>query len=147
MDIVTDTDFLRKSCDEVPVGKQIEPLVGLLFQGMMQTRSIAGLAANQLGVPWRICVLYAVEKGHTRPVCLVNPQIVKEKGKQISEEGCVSLPDIHVRIKRPREVVVKGLNQYFRPVKYKMSEVRAACACHEIDHLNGILMTDYEEVE
>ena len=59
-------------------------------------------------------------------------------------ETCLSLPGKKITVRRPYQVKVKGLNRYLKPVKYQFGGQFARIACHEIDHLDGKLIIDYE---
>lgn len=139
MAIVKDIERLKKPTEKVKEGQDISYCVGALFRGLKEYNAL-GLAANQLGFNYRILVLKVEGRS---PVCLINPVITKQRGSQIAQEQCLSLPGLVVTVKRPRQIVVRGLNQYLRPVKYRFNGFNARKACHEIDHLEGKLITDY----
>jgi len=139
--IVTDIRFLRKRTEEVQEGEDISEIVASLFQELKEFNA-EGLSANQLGYNKRIFVM--TMKPYP-PICVVNPIITKVRGNQLGEERCLSLPGVTVKVKRPQQIIIKGLNQYFKPVKYKLSGFQARKACHEIDHLNGKLIIDYKQ--
>lgn len=143
MNIVTSERFLRKPAGPVKETDDIKQVVEDLFREMKE-RNTLGLAANQLGYS---CRIFVMSMEPMPPICIVNPVITKQKGSQLSTEYCESLPGGKVVIKRPYVVVVKGVNQYFRPVRYRLSGLQARQACHEIDHLQGKLITDYKERE
>ena len=100
----------------------------------------AGLAASQVGVLKRIFV--ATFDGGSTIVEAVNPVIVKAKGKRVAAEGCLSVPNIHDKVERPRHVVVHAYDRHGNPIELKGDGFAAACFCHEIDHLDGVLFTD-----
>ena len=145
MKIVTDEYMLRKRCTEVTDFAGLDKVVSVLSDVLLNYNGPAGkalgLAANQLGYQQRMFVL-RMPVGP--PVCIVNPVIWKQKGYQIGSERCLSLLGVTVRVKRPLSVVIKGVNQYGNHVKYKMSNQMARVICHEIDHLDGKLITDYK---
>lgn len=99
----------------------------------------AGLAAPQVGELLRIIILHV--PGYD-PMEVINPQIVKQRGSRFSQEQCLSLPGIQKEIKRPKTVKVVGLNTDGQRVSVRGPDVMAAVLCHEIDHLDGILITD-----
>jgi len=148
--IVTDQTFLRKITEEVKEGEDISEIVSTLFNELKHSEEIRGVeafgfAANQFGYSKRIFVMKL--KPYS-PICIVNPFITKERGSQVREEGCFSIPQTikePLVVKRPMQITVKGLNQYLKPVKYKLSGLQARVACHEVDHLNGKLIIDYKE--
>jgi peptide deformylase len=99
----------------------------------------AGLAANQIGVALRVCVVKGDDNQHYG---LVNPVLVKGEGSQIGYEGCLSFPGWVGEVERHETVVVKGLNRKGKEVRIKSSGFTARAFQHEIDHLDGILFTD-----
>ena len=116
---------------------------------MMETMKEApgvGLAAPQVGVSLRVIVVETPEdeddpQGGTQ-LQLVNPEILKQDGEQIGEEGCLSIPGYVGIVKRAQNVTVKGLNRKGKEVKVKAGGYLARVLQHEIDHLNGVLFTD-----
>lgn len=140
MKIVTNEKQLRKPTDFVKEGEDISEMVDSLFREMQENDAL-GLAANQLGYKKRLFVM-SIEPWP--PICVVNALILKNRGSQVGMEGCRSLPGVKVRVKRPQQITLRGVNQYFRPVKYRLSGLQARIACHEIDHLIGKLITDHE---
>src|SRR5215467_9651446 len=99
----------------------------------------AGLAANQIGVPLRVCVVKGDDNQH---YALVNPVVVKGEGTQIGYEGCLSFPGWVGEVERHETVLVKGLNRKGKEVRIKSSGFTARAFQHEIDHLDGVLFTD-----
>ena len=100
----------------------------------------AGLAAPQVGVLKRVFV--ATFDGGKTIIEAVNPVIVKEKGKRVAAEGCLSIPNVREKVERPRHVVVNAFDRHGNPIVLKADNFEASCYCHEIDHLNGVLFTD-----
>ena len=130
---------LRKKCVQVP---EITPNEVKLFEDMlltMYTFNGIGLAAPQIGCPVQVIVV-DIGEGAIR---LINPHIIKSKGEDRLTEGCLSLPDINVDIKRPSEILVEGLNPKGELVEVKAEGLLARVIQHEIDHLKGRLIIDY----
>jgi peptide deformylase len=100
-----------------------------------------GLAATQVGVAHRLFV-YRVEADS--PVqAVVNPEIEwSSKDKEIAEEGCLSLPGVHVDVERPIHVRVKAQDAYGEPIVIEASGLEARVIQHETDHLDGVLILD-----
>jgi peptide deformylase len=100
-----------------------------------------GLAATQLGVPHRVLV-YRVE--HDSPVnALVNPVIAwSSKETEVMDEGCLSLPGVHVEVDRPVYVRVIGVDERGDALTIEASGLEARVIQHEIDHLDGVLILD-----
>lgn len=141
MNIITNVTPLRKPTKWVDGNDDIGEIVASLFAELKEHNAL-GLSANQLGYKRRIFVMTMKP---SPAVCIVNPLITKQRGYQIGEEGCLSLPGIIVKVKRPQQIVIKGENQYRKHAKYKLSGQQARIACHEMDHLVGKLITDYKE--
>jgi peptide deformylase len=100
-----------------------------------------GLAATQLGVLHRLLV-YRVQSGAPL-AALVNPEIEwSSKEEEITEEGCLSLPLVHVEVERPVHVRVRARDEYGEPILIEASGLEARVIQHEIDHLDGILILD-----
>lgn len=135
-----DDEILKKHSREIEV---IDDRIKELAQDMMETMHKwdgVGLAGPQVGVLKRIIVIDLYEPD--TQFILINPVIVKEKGKQEVNEGCLSFPNIFGKVVRPKEVVVEALNLEGKKVKIKAQDLLAQALCHEVDHLNGILFTD-----
>ncbi len=98
-----------------------------------------GLAAPQIGMDKQIVV---VDTGEG-PISLVNPQIVDKDGKSAIEEGCLSLPEVLVKVKRAGSIKVKALDETGKEIIIGAKELLSTVIQHEIDHLNGILIIDY----
>jgi len=97
-----------------------------------------GLAAPQVGVLRRIVVM-EVNNAYFE---LINPEIIKTKGEDVEEEGCLSVGPFRGRVKRPYEVTVTALDRYGYPFTLKGEKWLARCICHELDHLDGVLFVD-----
>lgn len=113
-----------------------------VFENMLFTMkhfSGIGLAAPQIGINERLIV---VDLGEG-PLALANPEVVKIKGKDRMEEGCLSVPGTLVNIERAQEIVVKAINEDGKIVEVKARGLLARILLHEIDHLNGKLIIDY----
>ena len=120
------------------VDTSIQRLLDDLAETMLDAPG-AGLAANQIGVPLRVCVV----KGDENQIWgLVNPVIVKSAGSQIGYEGCLSKPGWVGEVERYEAVVVKGLNRHGKQVRIKSTGFTARAFQHELDHLDGVLFTD-----
>ncbi|HEX9477018.1 MAG TPA: peptide deformylase [Candidatus Dormibacteraeota bacterium] len=130
---------LREKAKKVSrVDTSIQRLIDDLTQTMLDAPG-AGLAANQIGVPLRVCVV----KGDDNQIWgLVNPEIVKHAGSQVGYEGCLSYPGWVGEVERYETVVVKGRNRHGKEVRIKSSGFTARAFQHELDHLDGVLFID-----
>jgi peptide deformylase len=100
-----------------------------------------GLAAPQVGISHRVLV-YRVEPD-SPTVALVNPEIEwSSRDEEISEEGCLSLPLVHVDVERPVAVLVRARDEQGDELVIEASGLEARVIQHEIDHLDGILILD-----
>ena len=99
-----------------------------------------GLAGPQIGILKRIIVIDLYDG--KEPLKLVNPKIIKQKGEQEVEEGCLSFPNKFAKIIRPAEVVIEALNEKGKKIKITGKGLLAQALSHEIDHLDGILFVD-----
>ena len=130
--------ILETRAQEVPrITKKITKLVEDMIETMYEANG-AGLAAPQVGVNKRIIV---VDLGEG-PVCLINPVVQSAQGEEIDVEGCLSIPERWVYVKRAAEIEVTGLNEKGKPVRVKAEGFLARALQHEIDHLDGILILD-----
>ena len=130
---------LREKAKKVPrVDSSAQRLIDDLAETMLAA-SGAGLAANQIGVALRVCVV----KGDDNQIWgLVNPELVKGDGTQVGYEGCLSYPGWVGEVPRFETVVVKGRNRRGKDVRIKSSGFTARAFQHELDHLDGVLFTD-----
>ncbi len=139
LNIVKEGDpVLRKVCRPVT---EITPRIRQLLDDMKETlieANGAGLAAPQVGILRRICVVDLGEE----IVELINPEIIYTEGEQQEVEGCLSLPDVWGVTDRPAIVKVKALNRDGDEIIVEGEELNARCLCHELDHLDGHLFTD-----
>lgn len=122
--------------------EEITPEEVLLFNNMLNTMhkcNGVGLAAPQVGISKKLFVADIGEK----IIKLANPAIVETKGMDTMAEGCLSVPEINIDVKRPSEIVVVGLDEKGKVVEIKAKGLLARVIQHEIDHLNGKLIIDY----
>lgn len=98
-----------------------------------------GLAAVQVGILKRVVVIDIGEG----PMELVNPEITKAEGEQISQEGCLSLPGKWANTKRPFKVSVKAQDRNGKWQVFTGEGLKAKAFCHEFDHLDGVLFTSH----
>ena len=143
--VIKDKTKLQKKCS--PVSIEEGEIIGakLLMELRTSEQSGIGLAANQIGIQKRVCVVNVKE-----PLVLINPEIVERSEKEfIFPESCLSFPDKKVRTKRNISVKVKADNYkeilYFSADSKEMNDAfECVCVQHEIDHLDGITMFDRE---
>lgn len=133
-------EILRKKSRKVEViDEKIKTLVDDMLETMYKYNGV-GLAAPQVGILKRVVVIDLYD--NNGPLVLINPEIIKEKGEQEVDEGCLSFPNQFAKIIRPAEVTVKFQDLDGNEVKLKAKELLAQAVSHEVDHLEGILFVD-----
>jgi peptide deformylase len=118
---------------------ELRALIGDMFESMYAAKGV-GLAAPQIGVPRRIAVIDCSvgENEHDR-IVLINPEIIKVEGRQIGEEGCLSLPGFRENVRRANRVTVRAQDVKGCWFEITGEELLARALLHETDHLNGRL--------
>ena len=134
---------LRKLC--LPI-ENIDGELVTLAENMVETTLAApgvGLAANQIGLPWRLFVVnIGIETDKDNLVTVVNPEITAMEGSEIGEEGCLSIPDVMAQVNRASQIEIKGYDLDGNEIRYEAQGYLARAFQHEMDHLNGILFWD-----
>lgn len=133
-------EILRKKAREVEkVDEKIKELLDDMVETMHEYNGV-GLAAPQVGILRRIIVIDLYDGN--KPLKLVNPKLLKTKGKQKVDEGCLSFPNQFAKMIRPKEVEVEALNEDSKKIRIKAEDLLAQALVHEIEHLDGILFVD-----
>lgn len=109
-----------------------------MAQLMYEAQGI-GLAAPQVGIDEAMLVV-DIGLGLYK---LLNPKIIKRKGIQAMEEGCLSVPGVCLKVRRAKEIVVEAQDESTKPVRIEAEGLLACVFQHEIDHLRGRLIVDY----
>ena len=128
-----------------PVDKmtpRIHDLIADMLDTMYEAMGV-GLAAPQVGILKRVVVI-DVGDG---PIILINPEIIEKSGEQTGDEGCLSVPGMSGQVTRPDYVKVKALNEDMEEVVYEGEGLLARAFCHELDHLDGHMYTEWVEGE
>ena len=142
--IIKDKNKLQEKCSPVSVKEGEEIGVRLLHE-LRKSNNGIGLAANQIGINKRVCVINVKE-----PLVLINPKIVEKSKEQfIFPEGCLSFPDDKIKTTRHQDIVVEADNHdgklsFSANSKDINDAFECVCVQHEIDHLDGITMFDRE---
>lgn len=147
--VVVPHEVLRKKAEEI---SDIDDRVRKLALDMAETMYKApgiGLAANQVGHAIQLIVLdvayaYSEQKDKKKePIILINPQICLCEGEDFREEGCLSVPELEVEVKRGTQVQVKAVDLDGHPVTIETDGLLARVLQHEIDHLQGTTILDH----
>ena len=121
---------------------QLAQLVEEMFDSMYAAEGI-GLAAPQIGISQQITVIDVSFKERPEDkLVLINPVVVERDGRQLEEEGCLSLPEIRAKVERAAWVKVRAQNPYGEFFEIEGEELLARAMLHEIDHLHGVLFID-----
>jgi peptide deformylase len=105
-----------------------------------------GLAAPQIGAPWRMAFVDCT--GHPKvpdaqgPMWLLDPVLVEATGSAVGREGCLSLPDITANVRRAEEIAVRALDLDGEERLVRAGGFEARVILHEMDHLDGVLILD-----
>ena len=118
----------------------------------LQNAGGAGLAAPQVGVLRRVCIVMDMDTEEY--IELVNPEIVAQEGSQNGLEGCLSIPGKWGLVERPAHVQVRAQDRNGEWFEVEGDGMTARCFCHELEHLDGHMYTEHidrfltdEEVE
>jgi peptide deformylase len=130
-----------------PVDK-VDDEVKKLARDMLDTMYAApgiGLAATQIGELRRVVVMDLAKEGEKpEPIVMINPEILKFSDETVvSEEGCLSIPELYNDVERPAEVTVRFTDLDGNSVTREATDKLAICVQHELDHLDGVLYIDY----
>ena len=153
--IITDKEQLSQICEPCKSIEEGQEIGKKLIEALIEEKSGIGLAANQIGINKRVCVINVKE-----PVVLINQKIVeKSEDMFVFMEGCLSFSGEAIKTKRHKWVKVQTDNHDttlffsvwdddsedgFDKDKYLKMAYETACVQHEIDHLDGITMFDRE---
>ena len=122
---------------------ELKQLIEDMFETMYAAKGV-GLAAPQVGIGKRLTVIdISVGEDETKKLVLINPEILNTEGKQIGEEGCLSIPGFREPVSRANKVTVKAFNARGEAIELSGEELLARAFQHEIDHLNGKLFINH----
>jgi peptide deformylase len=129
---------------------ELQELIDDMFETMYNSNGV-GLAAPQIGREIRLFVLDAdpmipedSDEQPRGPMAMINPEIVATGDDEVEmEEGCLSIPEVHGKVKRPDQITVKYLNRDFEEITIEVHGWLSRVIQHERDHLDGKLFIDY----
>lgn len=130
-------EILNKKSKEVEfVDDKLKVLIDDMIETLHKYNGV-GLAAVQVGILKRVVVIDLYDGNG--PIILINPVIIKTKGKKEVDEGCLSFPNKFAKVERPEEVIAEYMDTEGNLIRVKAKELLAQAICHEVDHLNGEL--------
>ncbi len=126
------------------IDDDLHATVRTMFELMYAAKGI-GLAANQVGLPFRFFVLNltADPEQTDQELVFINPEIVKRHSSVEDEEGCLSLPGLYAKVRRARRIKVRAYDLTGKLVEHDADELFSRAVQHETDHLEGKLFIDY----
>lgn len=125
------------------IDQGLRDIVAEMFELMYDTDGV-GLAANQVDLPYQLCVINT-SGDRDRPedeFVLINPVIRRRKGSEEDSEGCLSFPDIHVPVLRAAEIEIEAISLSGEVQHLRWKGLPARAAQHELDHLAGTTFVD-----
>ena len=134
--------ILKTVCQPVDMA---DPELPALVQDLIDTVQASpgvGVAAPQIGVAKRAIVVDVSPKPGNGLIVLLNPEVVSGANPKTGREGCLSIPDFTANVRRPQEIVIRGLAPNGQAVVLHSEGLEAVCLQHEVDHLDGILFLD-----
>lgn len=115
--------------------KELKSTVDKMFATMYHAEGV-GLAAIQVNIQQSITVI-DISENRDEPIVLINPEIFKTEGVQTSEEGCLSFPEIRIKVTRPQKLSVKAQDIHGKEFIIDAQDFFAKCIHHECEHLAG----------
>ena len=130
--------ILRMKCRPVTeFGDKLNQLLDDMHETLDKANGV-GLAAPQVGVLRRAALIMDGQGGYIE---LINPVITWEEGSQDGPEGCLSVPGRYGMVERPQQITVRFQDRNGKDQEIHLEDFLARAACHEIDHLDGLLYT------
>ena len=124
--------------------KELRNIVFKLFHTLYATGNGIGLAAPQVSILKRIVVIDIKDNEKSNPITMVNPKILKKsEDKHINQEGCLSIPSYYANIERSKRIEVEWFDEFGEKKTQNVEGLLSICIQHEVDHLDGVLFTDY----
>ena len=124
---------------------KIKPKLSKLLKDMWATMysvNGVGLAAPQIGLNIRLCIIDVKPEGKSQKIVLINPEIIDKDGQIEEEEGCLSVPGVYAKVKRFSRAKIRALNAEGKLFEMSGEGLLARAFQHEVDHLDGKLFID-----
>ncbi|PIE23587.1 MAG: peptide deformylase [Planctomycetota bacterium] len=136
--------ILRKKAERISDPGDDWVKTGQEMLKLMYETGGVGLAAPQVGISKSILVLNPAgdPQEKDQELILLNPEIVRRKGKEWGMEGCLSFPGVQGEVQRAVKILVRAMTPEGEEIEFPASEFLARVIQHEMDHLNGIVFID-----
>ncbi|WP_237385679.1 peptide deformylase [Xenorhabdus sp. Sc-CR9] len=143
LDILTIPDErLRQKCVDVTDFDSVQTLIDDMLETMYNTGNGIGLAAPQVGRKEAVLII-DLSPNRDQPMVLVNPKIVEKERRVVNQEGCLSIPGYYADVERFEKVKVEAFDRHGKTITIESGDFLSIVMQHEIDHLHGIIFTDY----
>ena len=135
--------ILRKVCKPVKDFKKLSSLIDDMFDTMYEESGV-GLAANQIGVDLNLFIIdiSGIEEETESVHIFINGEILESSGESWFEEGCLSIPNVRLEVKRPEFIQFKYQDENGTEHIEEMRGLLARAIQHEMDHLKGVFIVD-----
>lgn len=121
---------------------ELKNIIHEMFDLMYEQKGV-GLAANQVGLPYRFFILnLECDPAKAPEFVFINPEISRRRGTVEKEEGCLSFPEIYAPVKRSEKLIISAYNLQGEEINYELDGFFARAVQHEYDHLDGVLFID-----
>jgi len=137
-------EVLARQADRITeLDGDLQKLIEDMFESMYAAQGV-GLAAPQIGISRHIAVIDITNgKDPKAKLVLINPEIIAFEGRQVEEEGCLSVPGFREKVRRPAKVTVRALDRRGKEFTMTGEGLLARAFCHETDHLKGRLFLSH----
>lgn len=143
--ILYPSNKLRMECSKVgDFGNSLDILVQDMKDTLLYEDGL-GLAAPQIDAPLRVAMIDLSKTDHEGAgiLVMINPEILEKEGEEEFQEGCLSIPGVSAKIKRPVYTKIRAKNVKGELFEFEARGYLSAAINHEIDHLNGVLIPDH----
>ena len=133
--------ILKKKCKPITDFSNLDPLIDDMFDTMYEENGI-GLAANQIDVDLQLFVvdISGIDEEEESIHVFANAEIIEAVGESWMDEGCLSVPDVRLDVKRPNKITLKYQDRHGNKFTNEFDALLARVIQHEVDHLNGNLI-------
>ena len=136
--------ILKHKAKEIKnIDGSLQEFIDNMYETMHHASGV-GLAATQVGKETAVFVAdVPVGEEKREVIAVLNPVIVESEGESAIEEGCLSVPQFRIKVKRAARVVIKGFDRNGKDFVLEATDLLATVIQHEMDHLNGITLLDH----